>query len=86
MNLEKELLKAGIGLKDMKELSDMLIKDPNAYIGVMRIEAVRVDTYLSSNPIDRGIPVECITYAKRYIKNAYHKCNFITKLMKGIKP
>lgn len=85
MYLEREFLKAGIGSKNIEDLRNMLIKDPNAYIGVIRIEAVRVDTYLSSNPIDRGIPVECITHAKRYVKSIYHRCSCLTKLIKEIK-
>lgn len=54
----------------INELRIMLAKDPNAYISVIRVEAVRLDTYLASYRRGTELPLRCIDQGQASVENA----------------
>ena len=50
-----------------KELRALLSKEPNAYIAVMEVTAIRLDTFLSSSRLGTQLPLKCIDQGQAFV-------------------
>lgn len=76
-------IRNSIGTNSDAELSARLKKEPNAYISVIRVEAVRLDTYLSKPVYGRGIPTEDIYKSKSLLMQMYRAIRITMMQKKG---
>lgn len=64
-------IRNNVGTNSDVELLDRLKKEPNAYISVIRVEAIRLDTHLAKSVYERGIPTEDIYKSKTLLLQLY---------------
>ena len=50
-----------------REVEVLLNKEPDAYIAVLEVTAVRLDTFLSSSRLGTQLPLKCIDQGQAFV-------------------